>query len=383
MGALRRWGARLAVAGVSLLLALALLEGAVRLFLPQQLLRFHPEIWVPEENGLGHGLRPNLDTRVNTGEREVRFRTDALGHRVGADDEEPADLHVLALGDSFLEAMAVPYEDTMTARIGRELGAALGLRVRVVNTGVSGTSPNRYLREEEIELARRPYDAVLVFLFLGNDILHRRVGFQPPRQPTPHQALHLPRSLSAREWVDGVAHPLWTELRERSQLAVLLKDRLLGVLVRMGITDHSFPTVFLRASADSPRFRLTAEVCADIDRQARERGIPALFVLLPPDYVVDPELGRDFARGSGLDWEEVDLDQPARLLGERFAELGLRFLDLTPALRRLRAQGEALYGRVDRHLNPRGHAAVAEAVAPSLLELLRAPGGAAERGTRG
>ncbi|MCZ6463558.1 MAG: SGNH/GDSL hydrolase family protein [Proteobacteria bacterium] len=371
---MKKWGARLALAGGSILLAALLLEGALRLVAPQQVLRIHPNVWVPLEGGLGHGLAPNLDTVMNTGERDVRFRTDERGHRIGhaGAGTPPPDLRILALGDSFLEAMAVPYPDTMTARLERALADTLSVRVQLVNTGVSGSSPNRYRLVAQRELARQPHAAVVVFLFLGNDVVKRRVESQPPRAPTPRHPLRWPESLAFREWLDAIVHPLYTHLREQSHLVVLLKRRWLGAAIRFGLTDHEFPEVFLRAEAKADRWKVTAGLCEEIAREAGRRGVPALFVLLPPDYVVDRALGRAFARGSGLSADDVDLDQAARILSTRLEAAELRVIDATEGLR---AAGPHLYGSVDRHLGPRGHEVVARIVAPALIALVEGGAG--------
>jgi lysophospholipase L1-like esterase len=364
---LKRWLLRLAVLVVSLAVSALVLEAAVRVVAPQQLVQLRPDVWVPRGSGLGHGLAPNLDTLVNTGEREVRLRTDEHGYRVGDPPAQPPDLRVLALGDSFLEALAVPEAETMTARLGRTLSESLSARVEVVNTGVSGSSPNRYRIANRLELARRPYAAVVVFLFLGNDVVGRRVEDRPPRAPTPQHPLRWPADLSYRAFVDAVVHPLYTRLREHSHLLVLLKERWLGAAIRLGLTDHVFPSVLLRAQADAGGFEVTTGLCEEIARDARDAGAPSLFVLLPPDYVVDREMGRAFARGSGVSPEDVDLDQAARILAARLRGAGLRVVDATPGLR---AAGPGVYGSVDRHLSPRGHEVVARIVAPELAPLL-------------
>lgn len=64
---------------------------------------------------------PNLDTRINTGEREVRLLTDAAGHRIGPDPRPEATYRVLALGDSYQAALQVEHEQTFTALLERRL----------------------------------------------------------------------------------------------------------------------------------------------------------------------------------------------------------------------------------------------------------------------
>ena len=96
---------------------------------------------------------------------------------------------MLALGDSFLEALQVEYEDTMTAYIERGLFAQLGAEVQVVNTGVSGWDPNQYLMQAREELANDTYDLVVVFLY--SPMTFSKIMSKPTRpgtQPKKHCA---------------------------------------------------------------------------------------------------------------------------------------------------------------------------------------------------
>ena len=123
---------------------------------------------------------PGLDTRVNTGERDVRLLTDARGLRIGRVESEEAGLRVLAVGDSFVAGLQVEHTDLMTTRLAEGLTRTLGRRVAPVASGVPGWGPAQYALEVEHELARSRhdgydgYDAVLVFLFLGNDVVANR-----------------------------------------------------------------------------------------------------------------------------------------------------------------------------------------------------------------
>jgi len=107
---------------------LLILEVCFRLFFPQPLVTLHPDIWVPDKQ-IGHKLASHIDTTINTGERTVRLLTDSQGHRISPSNSKYQDnpkYRILALGDSTLEALAIPFEATMTARLGMELSNQLG-----------------------------------------------------------------------------------------------------------------------------------------------------------------------------------------------------------------------------------------------------------------
>ena len=95
-----------------------------------------------------------------------------------------------------------------------------------------------------------------------------------------------------------------------------------------------------------------------------------MVVFIPPDFVVDKALGETYAKGQGVDMKLVDLDQPARLLGRRLRDVGITVLNPTRHFEALIENGTELYGKVDRHLNRRGHHELARFIAPAVIEEL-------------
>lgn len=377
------------------MLVLLALELGVRLLEPQQLITLRPDIWQPAET-FGWRHAPDADTSINVGEGDVRWRTDERGHRVGdapptADSAGKPMLRVLTLGDSFLEAIQVAFEDTTTAQLASRLHQELAEPVRVVNTGVGGWGPEQYLLEARAELenhASGTYDAVIVFVFVGNDRVYRRRNTYSPSQVAAPRNLRLPRALSKRELIDAVAYPINNALERRSHLFTLLKNRAKFLLMRVGLSAHHFPATLIRArngiTADgSAPWALTAEVLTDIRSLTADHDLPMLVVLLPGVYQVDTDLGGQYAQSSGLAPEDYDLTLPSELLAPSLDAASLTWIDTLPSLRQAHqdamAAGRrpALYGAVDTHLAPAGHRVVAEAILPWAREHLYARGDAA------
>jgi hypothetical protein len=245
--------------------------------------------------------------------------------------------------------------------------------VDVVNAAVAGWGPNHYLLEARSELAAQRYDLVLVFLFLGNDVVAERVDSIPARSPAPRHRLRMPRALSFQELKDSIARPLNDALETRSHLFTFAKNRLKFLRIRLGLYPYGFSVFLLRSAAAKPWWSTTAEVAADIAAEARAHQAETIFVLLPLDYQVDLQLAERHIRAYGVDPADVDLEQPARLLTAALDERDLHVLDTTPLLRAEHLAGrEGLYGSVDTHFGPAGHRAVAEALAPHALRGLLA-----------
>src|SRR5207249_3590444 len=107
-----RWISRWVLMPASVVLSLVVGEGLVRLVAAQSLILLRPDIWIPADQA-GWRHMPNVDLRVNTGEREVRWKTDDQGFRIGANRPQASAMTLVALGDSFVEALQVEDEDTM------------------------------------------------------------------------------------------------------------------------------------------------------------------------------------------------------------------------------------------------------------------------------
>jgi hypothetical protein len=363
---------RLMVVALSSTASLIVAEALVRVFLPQSLILIRPDIWTPEER-IGWKHRPNADTHVNTGEREIRWRTDHQGFRIGETTPDISDLTLVALGDSFLEALQVNYEDTMTAILEQRVSTACHSSLRILNTGVGGWDPNQYRIQLREVLEQRPVDGVLVFAFLGNDIVDKRLDNYYPRQPAQRHFLAIPSSLKWKEWKRAVFYPINDFLEVRSHLFVLLKNRLKFLLMRVGLSAHYFPETLLVEQASADRWEVTASIFEEISNTGRQHGTDTLFVLIPSLAEADPAEGQKLANALGVKLEAVDFDQAHGLLGEELRKRSLTFVDTTPALRAaMREHSSEIYGRLDTHLGKGGHLTVANCIQNAVVELCRA-----------
>lgn len=367
---LQKWGIRLLLLFGSILVCLVVLEFLVRLVMPQQLIELRPDVYRPVE-GIGHTLRPNLDTTINLGEREVRLLTDTNGYRTNGVVTDEAEVRVLALGDSFTEAMHVEYDETVVGLLETSLSESLGQTVSVVNTAVSAYNPNHYLIRARDELAENDYDLVLVFVYVGNDIVGGRREAMPPRAPTLQHDLRLPRSLSGAEWVDALLYPLNDTLEQHSHLFVLSKNSASLLLARMGLTASYFPEVLLTSFSDSDKWANTADILQDIADLAAEFDTPTLVVILPSVAQVNADEFIWYQVAFGIDPADVDLDQPGRLLTAELEARNVPVTDATPVLREAYEQGVPdLYGRVHKHFNANGHRVVAAFILPQVEAVL-------------
>jgi hypothetical protein len=356
---------------VASVVALVLGEIAVRLVAPQQLILLRPDLWQPVDS-VGWAHRPNLKTQVNTGDRTVWMYTDSSGFRVGAAGRQPGRYRILLLGDSFMAAMQVEYEESLPGLIDRCFATRTGQTAAVWNSAVAGWDPPQYYVEAGRALNAKPFDLVLVAVFLGNDIVDRRRIFKP-REPDPRHNLRFPRHLTRAEFVDALLAPINDGLETRSHLFVFFKNRFQTLLMRFGLTGFELPTELRRDQASSPRWSVTADILADIDSLAKAHGVPTAFALIPAIEQVEPAVLQDRTRSFGIDPASLDMDQPERLMIQELDRRKLTYVSLLPVLRQAHSRGITLYGQVDKHPSVDGHRVMWDGVAPLLAQRLRLP----------
>lgn len=370
MPRLRKALQRLTLTAVATVLGLLLAEAGLRLVAPQQLVSLRPDVWHPDD-GLGWKRAADLDTRINTGAREVRLLTDGEGHRIAALPRPEPARRVLALGDSFVAGLQVEARESLTERLADLLSDRLGEPTAVVNAAVSGWGPEQYLEAARRELSRASYDLVVVFLFVGNDTLLEARGPLSPRPPFPRRTLRLPRALSRYEFVDSLAYPVNDALEKRSHLYVAGRRALRHPLMRSGLSAAQLPRVFLDGDPESDRWEVTAHVCRAIADVARDAGAPSLFLLLPGVYQVVPREGELFVRNAGLREADVSFRFANDQLLLALRKHALVASDSTPTLRRAARDGDPLFGTLDSHFTARGHEVAAAYAAGQVVALLR------------
>jgi hypothetical protein len=230
-----------------------------------------------------------------------------------------------------MEALQVDHEESFAGLMERDLSDAVGSAVAVWNTAVRSWDPPQYLLRARQVLRRDTVGIVVTSVFLGNDVVSDRREYYPPLEPIYIGAFRIPRNFSPGDWIEAVARPLNDKLEQRSHLYTLIKNRAEVLRMRLGLSSAYFPSAFLKSTADSPRWDVTADILAQIDEEARACGIPSLFVIIPTHFQIDAAALQRYLSGFSIDPRTMDIDQPNRLLGERLARRGLEVHDITEA----------------------------------------------------
>lgn len=373
---LRFVGFRLVAIAVSLGIALAVAEIAIRLVRPQVSAFTGAGIYAPHPE-LGHVLRPNLDPSSNP----ARIGTNSVGFR---DRDYPianerGALRIVGIGDSFTFG-AGPVEDNYLDLLEDDLADDGIGPVEVLNAGVAAYNTRQAaVHFREFGLRFEP-DLVTLGFFVGNDIEE-------------NESDPMFRVVDG-ELTDPERRPGRVErLLSRSHLVRLLRAAFAGV-VR---AEESTPPP--RAGLDGflaierqrmeicrvpPRPRIergytaTEERLLALARDLERRGIAFLVVLIPDEFQVDETIRKAALDASPPrsnptvtgDPEDVfDWEVPQRRLAAFFEDHGIAHLDLLPALRDARKTGSVYLPR-NTHLDRRGNAIVAEAMRAWILENL-------------
>jgi lysophospholipase L1-like esterase len=357
---LGRWPKRLGLALIALVVAVG---GA------EILLRLYPEA-VPEDAAIrlfwraledGGGLKTvaseevayrmpgSVEDRIAAGLIDFSYRTDPHGFRNPAPWPSQAD--VVVLGDSLAFGFGVDDEHSWVAELDRQLSEHT-----VVNLGILAAAPQQYLMAYEAHGARLDPELILVALYPPNALgavadFDRWVAAGRPER------LDLWR---ARRHEDDPLASVKRTLRRSYLFSSLYFGDQAGHTLgfadggRIRLAAAEVAGVAPAARRGEPQFERIVELLARLQRQGNADGAQLLVVLFPSK------------------WEALEplLKSPAPALvapfAERFDELGIPYLDLTPVLRRRSAGGERLFFEVDIHPNVAGYRLIGEVIADHL-----------------
>lgn len=164
----RTWRRRLLLILFGVIFGLVLVEIGLRLIGYS-----YPEFYVSDERR-GYSLRPNMEGWYRKeGEAYVRINSEGLRDREHSKIKPPNTFRVAVLGDSFVEALQVPFEESFCHIIEQQLRscpAMAGRDVEVINFGVSGYGTAQELITLRNQVWQYSPDVVLLAVTTNNDI---------------------------------------------------------------------------------------------------------------------------------------------------------------------------------------------------------------------
>lgn len=393
----RRFFVLCVVLAFGVVLGATVFEGLVRLLVPTSDFFWQ---WDP---ALGARLIPDKRGRaVKPGLFDVSVSVNSSGFRDAehAEEKPAAVRRVVLLGDSFVEALQVPFEKSVTTQLGERVNRN-GLKVELINLGVSGFGTAReYLALREYGL-RYAADLVLLF-FVGNDVSDNSKRLQGlPYVPYPvvdndgalaRDHAGWPRFTPFADQSSALA-PLTAVLKNHSKAYRLIRETidrspgLNGVLYRAGLMSTPPATVtrddgtnaghyeIYRTPLREPwaeAWRVTEQLLLATRDLAEANGARFAVVLVPGAWEVDADVWSQVrARVPALRTAELDLEQPSRRLVAFLRAHAVPVVDLLPEFRARHATSAPLYFRGDAHWTVAGHRLASEVLARPVTELIQ------------
>jgi lysophospholipase L1-like esterase len=336
--------------------------------------------------------------------RRYRFSTDAEGFRNRAVREH---VDIAALGDSFTDAMTVPFDASWPARLEQRLGIA------VQNYGTAGFGPQQELLVLRDYVVRHRPSRVVLAYFAGNDLFdaERFDRFEQlhghddaPTLGWPIKDIYsradtwrVTSALAATAgWLAGRQEPFVVNAsevgpRERAVHVESPFDRgLFSLHVGGKLLQWAFMPPYLNTLNFSEGelrqrsgWRLTRDAILAMHRTSHEVGAEFIVMFLPfKSQVYWPLLERHFSPRDLRQALSFYLDDNGRpndigamsrnrlaqnaMMRDLCESAGIPFLDTTPALQRRVELGDNVYFADDSHLNELGQYLVAETLAAFL-----------------
>lgn len=305
---------------------------------------------------------------------EVSFNSAGMRDREHSQEKPSDTFRILVLGDSFMEAYQVPFEESLPSLLEQSLHDRGIRKVEVINAGVSGWGTDDALRFlTEYGLAYEP-DLLVVAMTLHNDVSdnlreywHTLEGgelVETDREPIPFfefATLRLKAFLAVRFQLVQI----YREVRHRGESAE----------VGRALQSHVVQ-LFLSPPPEGIErgFALTDKLLERVQSVADRNDAAMAVVMLPLIYQLSDSTFADFVDASGVAPEEMSPYQPQRLIMETTERLGIPTIDLLPAFRQWTAEREEpLYIEWDGHWNALGHRLASDVAVEGLLanELVR------------
>lgn len=346
----------------SLVAALAMAEVAVRLIFPQPTGLTHQDRY-----GLGMHY-PGITRYLPQFGHDVSFNSAGMRDREHPEAKPDGVYRILLLGDSFMEALQVPFEQSMAYLVERGLEQRTGRKVEVINAGVGGWGTDDELRYLTMYGLKYRPDLVVVVVTLHNDIndnlrleWHRMrdgVLVEQPRMPMSFFDYHLTQ-LKAYISTRFQTYQLWRRVRHGGEIRATAR------ILRSHVVQL-FQTPAPQRIAEG--VQLTDLLFRQIQSETRAAGGQVAMVLLPIHYQLADTTFAAFVRASGVPADSMTIDHPQRLIMPIADSLGIPVVDLLPRFRQWTADTTAsLFLEWDGHWNAAGHRLAAEVVTDGLL----------------
>jgi hypothetical protein len=351
----------------SLLASVVLAEFLVRAVYPQQL-----AVWHTMRDGLVIHP-PGLVTHLVEFDQVVRFNAFGMRDRERTLKKAQGTKRVLVLGDSFMEALQVSFEDSFPSLLESGLRTRVGRDVEVVNVGVGGWGQDdqlAYLRKHG--LAFEP-DLILIAMTMHNDVFdnlkerfHTLVDGQLVERPAARISEWEYQSLRLKGFFASRSH-LWQLLRKVKNLREI---RILAA----ALDDHVAQLV---GKDEKPQelergWALTFELFKEIRDIGKGAGARTAIMLIPLRLQLENGTHHHPPATGSLPASDAAVDKPQQAMRTFGRDANVEIIDLLPVLRSWTVEQRAAGGKASLHLweghwNATGHRLAADVAVKAIV----------------
>ncbi len=344
---------------------LLLLEVLSRLLFSQ--LGMSSEIRVPDPV-LHHSFIPGSKTVMNSQEFKVEYRINKIGLRdkeVGP--KKPGVFRILVVGDSVVEGWGVELKESWVKQLEKKLNESFGEgKFEVINGGVASYSPFLYylfLKKKGLEL--RP-DLVIMMMDMGDPSddydYSRQAVFSSFGEPKA-----CPGGYYREKGLKRFLSYFSLSLRRTFRLYLIL-DYLFSKGEK-GVQEGFRPMLFGIRSTESweKAWSLSKKYILLSRDLLKKKGIPMVFTVCPPAFLVGDEEWREGRRLLNFNLEGVNFEKMFTDFKEFAYENRLPYIELLSFLQSY--PEHPLYYSYDIHPNPVGHRVIAERIFEELISL--------------
>ena len=348
--------------------------------------------WIPYfycyDRYRGWGLRPNVQGWYRReGKSFVSINSDGFRGPEFTKAKPPDTVRIAVLGDSYTQAIQVPYDKTFCAVAERQLRRCTsfsGRRVQVLDFGVDGYGTE----QEAITLDRQAFayapDIVVLAAFLGNDIRNNSVVLEG-NQCRPFVVIRGGKLVPAGPFDDSRAFRLWCMARfdyRDAALPALFKNAWQILTAERRIPTPASPVEaainynIYKPPADRAwrhAWHVTEALIAAMHDDVSRHGARFLAVTLDTGIQVwpNPRVRENFMKHRGL----TDLFYPDKRIQQLGKRMGFEVLTLAPELQQYaQAHHVFLHGFSNTpmgfgHWNELGHRLAGELIAQRICRM--------------
>jgi hypothetical protein len=375
---------------LGVLLPLLVLEVALRLFGPFLPGNYDTGSYVRRHPVLGHFHTPDYRAWVKTAQFTTQIDINPMGLRDPRQsyDKPAGTFRILALGDSYVEAVQVAASETIAARLEHDLGARMTRPVEVINAGVFGSGTAQEYLLLETEGVKYQPDLVMLFFCHCNDVPNNNYRLELKNAELSRALKPYYDLADDDEELRLIPPPppsARTSLRERLRDTTLLYNVIeTGVVYKLELQNPLEPWNGIDGLLDPIRgkydakpagewdrgWRITEGILTKLRQQTTAMGVPLVIVEIPAWRMLDGAYWQRDDHKRLVDSRRGGPDAPVRILDGMADRLGVPHLDLRPVFQpKVDADGlTRYYIEGDYHWTAAGHVVASEAVARFLAD---------------